>query len=107
MKPRFLLTIVALNTLFLGMSIATMSSVKAEDNVPEFSRIISKLVGLDSKYHSLVTSAIDRAVTNKKNIAAEKKAETKPPYPALSVTAGMIPAIREQPPSNPNQIKKQ
>ncbi len=106
MKPKILLTIVALNPLFLGVSIATMPSVKAEDNVPKFSQIVSKLVGLNSKYHSLVTSAIDRAVANKKNIAAEKKVEIKPALPDLPLTAGMIPVIKEQPPSDPNQIKK-
>jgi hypothetical protein len=103
MKPNFLLTIVALNTLFLLGS--TASSVKAEDNVPQFSKIVSKLVGLDVKYHSLVTSAIDRAMANKKNIAAVKEAKIKPPIPVLHVTAGMIPAIGEQPQSNPKPNK--
>jgi hypothetical protein len=106
MKPNFLLTIVALNTLFLGLSIATASSVKAEDSVPKFSRTISKLVGLDLKYHSLVTSAIDRAIANRKNIAGVKKEEIKPPIPLLQVTAGMMPAIGEKPQSDPQPIEK-
>jgi hypothetical protein len=106
MKSKFLLTILLVNPLFLAGSIASGSSVKAEDNVPKFSQIVSKLVGLDSKYHSLVTSAIDRAVANQKNIVAEKKTKIKPTLPAMPVTAGMIPAIREQPPADPNPIKK-
>jgi hypothetical protein len=104
MKPKFLLTIVTLNTLFLLGS--TASSVKAEDNVPKFSQIVSKLVDLDVKYHSLVTSAIERAMANKKNITGAKKEEIKPPIPVLHVTAGMIPAIREKPQSDPQPSKK-
>jgi hypothetical protein len=98
MKPKFLLTIVALNTLFLGVSIATVPSVKAEDNLPKLSRTISKLVGLDSKYYHLVTSAIDRAIASKRIAIAEReKKEVKPPIP-VHVTAGLIPPpIREKP----------
>jgi hypothetical protein len=102
MKPKFVLTIIAFNTLFLIGSIATASSVNAEDNVPQFSQIISKLVSLDLKYHSLVTSAIDRAIVNKKNIAGAKEEGLKPIIiPVLHITAGMIPVAREQPQSDP------
>jgi hypothetical protein len=111
MKPKFLLTIVALNTLFLGVSIATAPTVKAENNLPELSQTISKLVGLDSNYYHLVTSAIDRAIASKRIVIAEKekkkeKNEIKPPFP-VHVTAGIIaPKIREKPQSDRQPSEK-
>jgi hypothetical protein len=91
MKPKFLLTIVALNTLFLAGSIATAISVQAEDSLPKLSQTISKLVGLDSKYYPLVTSAVDRAVASKRAINSAQKKEIKPPNLPARVTAGLIP----------------
>jgi hypothetical protein len=73
MQPKFLLTIVALNTLFMGASIATASNVKPEHNIPKLSQSISKLVGLDSKDRHLVTTAIDRVMTAKKVAVSEDK----------------------------------
>jgi hypothetical protein len=98
MKPNFLLTIVTLNTLFLGISIATAPNVKAGDNLPKLSQTISKLVGLDSKYYPLVTSAIERAIASKRIVIAEReKKEIKPPL-TVHVTAGAIaPAPKEKP----------
>jgi hypothetical protein len=106
MKPKFILTIVTLNTLFLGLSIATAPGVRAADNLPKLSKTISKLVNLDSKYYPLVTSAIDcrrqtkgqRAIASKRIVVAEREnKEIKPPFP-VHITAGAIaPETREQP----------
>jgi hypothetical protein len=97
MTPKFLLTIVALNTLFLAGSIATAPNVKAEDNLPELSRTISKLVNLDSKYYHLVTSAVDRAIASKRIVIVERVKKINPPLP-VHVTAGVIaPPIRPTP----------
>jgi hypothetical protein len=85
MKPKFILTIVALNTLFLVASIATVSSVKAEDNIAELSQTISKLVGLDGNAPNLVKSAIDRALLTKEK--------------AINLTTG-----KDAPPPRPEQL---
>jgi hypothetical protein len=65
MKPKFLLTILALNTLFLGSSIATASNISPAYNIFKLSQTISKLVGLDGTDPNLVESAIDRALEAK------------------------------------------
>jgi uncharacterized sporulation protein YeaH/YhbH (DUF444 family) len=75
-----------------------VSSVKAEDNVPEFSQTISKLVDVDLKYHSLVTSAIDRAITSRKIIANNKNKKVN--IPRRAVTLGRIAAPKLD--RNPN-----
>jgi hypothetical protein len=85
MKPKFILTIVALNTLFLVASIATVSSVKAEDNSAKLSQTISKLVGLDGNAPNLLKSAIDRALLTKEN--------------AINLTTG-----KDAPPPRPEQL---
>jgi hypothetical protein len=58
MKPKFLLTILALNTLFLG-------GINPEYNIAKLSQTISKLVGLNGNAPNLVKSAIDRALLSK------------------------------------------
>jgi hypothetical protein len=65
MKPKFLLTIVALNTLFLATSIATASNISPAYNIFKLSQTISKLVGFDGDNPNLVESAIDRALKAK------------------------------------------
>jgi hypothetical protein len=82
MKPKFLLTIVALNALFLAGSIATASSISPAYNIFKLSQTISKLVGLDENDPNLVKSAIDRALLTKEkaiNLTTEKDAP--PPRP--------------------------
>jgi hypothetical protein len=104
MKPKFILTIVTLNTLFLGISIATAPGVRAADNLPKLSKTISKLVNLDSKYYPLVTSAIDcrrqtkgqRAIASKRIVVAEREnKEIKPPLPVH--IRGRAPQTKKQP----------
>jgi hypothetical protein len=89
MNPKFILTIVTFSTLSLVGSIAVVSSVKAENNVPQFSQTISKLVDLDLKYHALVTSAIGRAIANRKIISSKNKGVD---MPNRTLTLGNIAA---------------
>jgi hypothetical protein len=85
MKPKFLLTIIALNTPFLGASLATASSIKPEHNIPKLSQSISKLVGLNSKDLPLLTTAIDRAMNAKKIASEDKKKGVNLPKPELEI----------------------
>jgi hypothetical protein len=65
MKPNFLLTIIALNTLFLSTSIATASNISPAYNIFKLSQTISKIVGFDGDNPNLIESAIDRALKAK------------------------------------------
>jgi hypothetical protein len=58
MKPKFLLAILALNTLFLG-------GINPEYNIAKLSQTIAKLVGFDGADPNLVKSAIERALKAK------------------------------------------
>jgi hypothetical protein len=105
MKPKFLLTIVALNTLFLSASIVTASSIKPEYNISKLNQNISKLVGLDSKDRPLVTVAVDRAMTAKKNAASEdKKKGVNLPQPAPEIMGKVaVPKEIQKPPQTPRK----
>jgi hypothetical protein len=81
MKPKFLLTIIALNTLFLSGSIATISNLSPAYSIVKLSQTISKLVGLDGADPNLVKSAIDRA------LKAKEKAVNLDPHTAGAVSA--------------------
>ncbi len=86
MKPKFLLTIVILNTLFLGISIATASTIKPEHNITKLSQSISKLVGLNPISHPVVAAAIDRAITTKQiAVNKDKNKGTNPPQPKSEI----------------------
>jgi hypothetical protein len=74
MKPKFLLTILTLNTLFLG-------GINPEYNIAKLSQTLSKLVGLDGTDPNLVKSAIDRA------LKAKEKAINLDPHTAGAVSA--------------------
>jgi hypothetical protein len=105
MKPKFILTIVALNTLFVSASIATASIVKPEHNIPKLSQNIYKLVGLDSKDRPLVAVAIDRAITAKKIAASEdKKKEVNLPKPEPEIMGKVaVPKESQQPARTPRK----
>jgi hypothetical protein len=105
MKPKFLLTIVAINTLFLSASIATASSIKPEHNIPKLSQNIYKLVGLNSKDRPLVAVAIDRAITSKKIAAREhKKKEVNLPKPTPAIMGKVsVPTASQKPAQTPRK----
>jgi hypothetical protein len=105
MKPKFLLTIVAFNTLFVGASIATASSIKPEHNIPKLSQNIYKLIGLDSKDRPLVAVAIDRAMTAKKIAASEdKQKEINLPKPKPEIMGKVaVPKASQQPARTPRK----
>jgi hypothetical protein len=85
MKPKFLLTIIALNTLFLGTSIATASNISPAYNIFKLSQTISTLVGLDSADPDLVESAIERALKAKeKAIDLKKESDSQPSEPQIA-----------------------
>jgi hypothetical protein len=85
MKPKFLLTILTFNALFLGTSIATASSIAPEHNIPKLSHSISKLVGLEATDSPIVAMAIDRAIASKKTATTDKEKVKNLPHlePAL------------------------
>jgi hypothetical protein len=63
MKTKFLLTLLALNSLLLG---STSVSAATNPDVANLSRTISSLVDLGSDSHSLMESAINRALLAQK-----------------------------------------
>jgi hypothetical protein len=85
MKPKFLLTIVALNTLFLATSIATASNISPAYNIFKLSQTISTLVGLDGADPNLVESAIDRALKAKeKAVNLKTDSDSHPSEPQIA-----------------------
>jgi hypothetical protein len=105
MKPKFLLTIVAINTLFLGASIATASNIKPEYNITKLSQNISKLVGFNSQDRPLVATAIERAVTAKQiALSEDKKKEKNLPHPEPEIMGKVaVPKEIQQPPQTPRK----
>jgi hypothetical protein len=68
MKTKFFLTLLAINSLFLGENSAfafTTSSTATSQNISNLSHKISTLVDLDQDSHSLVEFAINRALLAK------------------------------------------
>jgi hypothetical protein len=107
MKPNFLLTIIAINTLFLGTSIATASSIKPEHNIAKLSQSISKLVGLDRNAPPLVALAIDRAMTSKKNAATDKEKVKNLPHPTRELMGKVaVPKEIQKPTKTPIEKDK-
>jgi hypothetical protein len=85
MKPKFLLTIIALNTLFLSGSIVTASSISPAYNIFKLGQTISKLVGLDGADSNLLESAIDRALRAKeKAVNLNPGNDAKPVNPQIA-----------------------
>jgi hypothetical protein len=68
MKTKFFLTLLAINSLFLGGNsafAATIPPTATNQNISNLSHTISTLVDLDLDYHGLVESAINRALLAK------------------------------------------
>jgi hypothetical protein len=75
MKTKFLLVLIALNGLLLGAnsaSAATTAKVESNQNAASLSHTISELIDLDANTHSLVESAINRALIAKSVQVNEK-----------------------------------
>jgi hypothetical protein len=84
MKPKFLLAIISINTLFLA-GIATASSISPAYNIFKLSQTISKLVGFSGDDPNLVKSAIDRALKAKEEaVNPSQIAGGEEPMPAPS-----------------------
>jgi hypothetical protein len=95
MKTRFLLTLLALNSLLLG---STSVSAATNPDVANLSRTISSLVDLGSDSHSLMEAAINRA------LLAQKETTTTS-GPALAGGIGAPPVSNNpEPPSSPPLI---
>jgi hypothetical protein len=87
MKPKFLLTILALNTLFLSTSIATVSNISPAYNIFKLSQTISKIVGFDGADPDLVESSIERALKAKEE-AVNLKTDSDPPPSEPQIAGG-------------------
>jgi hypothetical protein len=75
MKTKFLLVLIALNGLLLGAnsaSAATVVKTESNQNAASLSHTISELIDLDANNHSLVESAINRALIAKSIQVNEK-----------------------------------
>lgn len=75
MKTKFLLVLIALNGLLLGAnstSAATIAKAESNQNAASLSHTISELIDLDANTHSLVESAINRALIAKSIEVNEK-----------------------------------
>jgi hypothetical protein len=103
MKPKFLLTTVTLNTLFMAGSIATASSISPAYNIFKLSQTIAKIVGFDGADPNLVKSAIDRAL-NAKEKAINLNTNLPHPDPQIAGGEQAVPLPIQKPTRTP--IKK-
>ncbi len=87
MKTKFFLTLLAINSLFLGGNsalAATTSPTATNQNISNLSHTISTLVDLEQDSHSLVESAINRA------LLAKTPANTEGSAPGQPIVNGII-----------------
>jgi hypothetical protein len=111
MKTKFLLTLLALNSLLLG---STSVSAATNPDVANLSRTISNLVDLGSDSHSLMEAAINRALLAQKETtttsgpalaggigAPPVSNNPNPPTPPLLIN-GVI--VNPEPPTQPPLI---
>jgi hypothetical protein len=85
MKTKFLLALLTLNSLLFYANsafAAKASSIEGNQKIANLSQTISKSIDLDGGYHSLIESAINRALLakgekeNKPNVAGGESAST-------------------------------
>ena len=86
MKTKFLLVLIALNGLLLGAnsaSAATVARTETNQNAASLSHTISELIDLDANTHSLVESAINRAMIAK-NVEINEKGRSNYQQPIIN-----------------------
>jgi hypothetical protein len=109
MKTKFLLALLTLNSLLFYANsafAATASSIEGTQKIANLSQTISKSINLDSGYHSLIESAINRALLakgekNNANVAGGESAPA-PTSTPRSIVNGKVAQPTPKPTLKPN-----